>query len=247
MKLITLNTWGGKLYEPLMEFLKNKSADTDIFCFQEVFPCSSTPTEFVGEVRFDLFSDIKNILTDFNGYHTMAEEDNVGGLAIFIKKSFVVNKLDSVVVFKELNTVPRGHADFFAMGRNLQCLEFDYLGKTYSILNFHGMWNGGGKSDSPKRIEQSTIVRKNFDEAKGSKILCGDFNLNPDTESINILAKGNIDLIKEYKVSSTRSSYYKYPSSFADYVIASSDIEVKDFKALSDEVSDHLPLFVEFD
>ena len=246
MKLITLNTWGGKLYEPLMEFLIKNSEVADIFCFQEVFPCLSTPSEFVGEMRLSLFSDIEKILTNFNGYHTMAQEDNVGGLAIFIKKSFSVNKFENIVVFKELKSVPRGHKDFFTMGRDLQCLEFDHQGKTYSILNFHGMWNGQGKTDSPKRIEQSNIVRKNFDETKGLKILCGDFNLNPDTESVDILAKGNKDLIKEYKVSSTRSSYYKYPSSFADYVITSPDVEVKDFKVLSGEVSDHLPLFVEF-
>ena len=132
------------------------------------------------------------------------------------------------------------------MGRNLQRLEFDYQEKTYSILNFHGMWNGQGKTDSPKRIEQSNIVRKNFDEARGLKILCGDFNLNPDTESVNILAKDNVDLIKRYNVNSTRSSYYKYEPKFADYVMVSPDVEIKDFKVLDDEVSDHLPLFVEF-
>jgi hypothetical protein len=37
MKLINLNTWAGKVKEPLNEFMKNKSAETDIFCFQEIF------------------------------------------------------------------------------------------------------------------------------------------------------------------------------------------------------------------
>ncbi len=37
MKLITLNTNGGRVFEPLMNFIKTHSSDTDIFCFQEVF------------------------------------------------------------------------------------------------------------------------------------------------------------------------------------------------------------------
>ena len=36
MKIITLNLWGGKIYDKLIEFLKSKQ-DVDIFCFQEVF------------------------------------------------------------------------------------------------------------------------------------------------------------------------------------------------------------------
>src|SRR3989304_780654 len=43
----------------------------------------------------------------------------------------------------------------------------------------------------------------------GQKILCGDFNLNPDTKSLNILDRGMKNLIKEYKVKSTRSGLYK--------------------------------------
>ena len=37
MKLITLNIWGGKVFEPLMEFFRKHAEDTDIFCLQEVF------------------------------------------------------------------------------------------------------------------------------------------------------------------------------------------------------------------
>jgi hypothetical protein len=37
MKLINLNVQDGIVYEPLVEFIKRVSPDTDIFCFQEVF------------------------------------------------------------------------------------------------------------------------------------------------------------------------------------------------------------------
>ena len=37
MKLITLNTWGGRVKDPLHNFLKSYSGDIDIFCLQEVY------------------------------------------------------------------------------------------------------------------------------------------------------------------------------------------------------------------
>lgn len=55
MKLITLNTWGGKQYEPLLEFLLKYSTDIDLFCFQEVFPNSAEPRPSLGKVRSNLF------------------------------------------------------------------------------------------------------------------------------------------------------------------------------------------------
>jgi endonuclease/exonuclease/phosphatase family metal-dependent hydrolase len=53
------------------------------------------------------------------------------------------------------------------------------------------------------------------------------------------------DLIKEYGITSTRTSLYPKPNKFADYVFVSKGIEIVDFKILSDEISDHTPLELE--
>ena len=247
MKLITLNTWGGVLNEPLIDFIKKYSNELDIFCFQEIFDNTTTSRPLLGKIQPNLFSDIKNILSDFNGHHTPAQESDVGGLAIFIKKTFIVNKIKNVIIFPELNkTENENDDDYFSMGRNLQCMEFINSEKIYTILNFHGMWVAKGKIDTDKRIEQSEKLKKIFKESKGARILCGDFNQIPDTKSMSILNEGNRNLIQEYNINSTRSSFYKKPIRFSDYVIISFEIEVKDFKVLQEEVSDHLPLFLEF-
>jgi len=248
MKLITLNTWGGVVHEPLLEFIKKYSVDTDIFCFQEVFSGEESARSYLGKVRLHLFSDIQNILPDFDGYHAPALEGDVGGLAIFIKKSFGNKDVNHVIVSHEPNLlIDENDESYFSMGRDLQCLELNHLGKTYTILNFHGMWVAKGKGDTEKRIEQSEKIRKIFDESSGAKILCGDLNQNPDTKSMAILSEGNRNLIQEYKITSTRSSLYKKSSSrSADYIIVSPEINVEDFKVLEEEVSDHLPLFLEF-
>lgn len=243
MKLINLNVVCGGFYEPLMEFIKKHSADTQIFCFQEVFDNAKIVSSILKNPRPNLFSEIKEILTDFNGFHIPAAQNYFGGLAIFINKGFILNKVENFILFKELNIIDdENDKNYFAMGRNLQKLEFNHDGKIFTVLNFHGMWIVKGKRDTDIRILQSEKVRKIFDESNGAKILCGDLNVERDTESIAILNRGNKNLIQEYNIHSTRSSSKKRPE-VVDYIIVSPDIEVKNFEVLPDEVSDHLPLF----
>lgn len=87
---------------------------------------------------------------------------------------------------------------------------------------------------------------------KGGKVLCGDFNLLPQTKSIAMLEGRMRNLIKEYNIKTTRSKlnpYHGTPTEqhFADYVFVSEDIKVLDFKVPEAEVSDHLPMILEFE
>ncbi len=76
--------------------------------------------------------------------------------------------------------------------------------------------------------------------------MCGDFNLLPDTQSIQILEDTGLrNLIKETGVTSTRTSHYTKPEKFADYAFVSKNLNIKEFKVLPDEVSDHSPLCLE--
>lgn len=246
MKLINLNLQGGSIYKPMMEFIKKYSMETDIFVFQEVFHNATEIRSCVVNARPKLFSELQNILPDFDGYFAAPLESDIGGLAIFIKKSLVVNMAENQVLFEEMNTTTNEKdPNYFSMGRNLQRLEFSQFGKTYTILNFHGMWIYKNKTDTEKRILQSEKVHKIFTESIGAKILCTDLNVTPETKSLAILKEGNQDLVEEYKITSTRSLLKNRPE-IVDYVIVSPEVEVKDFKALPDEVSDHLPLFLEF-
>lgn len=246
MKLINLNAVCGGFYEPLMEFIKKHSSYNDIFCFQEVFNNTKIVSPILKNPRQNLFSEIQEILTDFNGFHVPAAQNYFGGLAIFIKKDFTINKVEDITLFEELNIIDdEEDKNYFAMGRNLQKLEFNHDGKIFTILNFHGMWIVKGKRDTDIRILQSEKVRKVFDESNGAKILCGDLNVERDTESMAILNVGNRNLIQEYNISSTRGSFKNRPE-VVDYIVVSPDVEVKDFKVLPDEVSDHLPLSLTF-
>jgi endonuclease/exonuclease/phosphatase family metal-dependent hydrolase len=247
MKLINVNLRCGIAYEPTMAFIKKMSSDIDIFCFQEVFHDATVIRSVLKGARPNLFSEIQELTPDFAGYYAAPLERDVGGLAMFIRKSFVVDAADNIVIFDESNVgMDENDKDYFAMGRNLQRVEFNYLGKTYTIFNFHGMWIPGSKTDTEKRIEQSERVRKQFDGSRGAKILCADLNVTPDAKSVAILTEGNRDLIKEYGITSTRSLLKNRPE-VVDYMIVSPEVIVAYFEVLKDEVSDHAPLLLEFE
>ncbi len=238
MKIITLNTWGGRVSEPLMDFFK-KHQDVDIFCLQEIYHNAKDVLVEYKEDRLNLFSDIQQVLPDYESYFRPSISNY--GLALFAKKGLEILDEGEVLIYKKADY--QGGADH---PRNLQYIHINYLGKEYTISNVHGLWNGKGKGDSEERLEQSRAIKSFVDSSRGHKIICGDFNLSPDTESVSILDEGMRNLIKEYNVASTRTSLYPKSIRHADYIFVSPDINVKEFKVLPDEVSDHSPLFLEF-
>lgn len=242
MKLITLNTWGARVKEPFRKFIK-KNKDVDVFCFQEIYDkAEEVMKDFYPETNHNLYSELQSLLPEHNSFFRPALA-GVYGICIFIKKNIEIIEEGDLLIHKNQNESKNnmdGHHD-----RNLQWIELKLNEKNLTIVNVHGLWNGKGKTDTDARIKQSSIIKKFIDSKSESKILCGDFNLNPDTESVKILEKGMKNLINDYSITSTRTSLYEKPGKFADYVFTSPDIEVKDFKVLPDEVSDHSALLLE--
>lgn len=244
MKLITLNTWGGKIKEPFISFLKAHQ-DADIFCFQEIFHDAAEKTRGdFGDAHFDLYNEMKSLLPEMTGYFCPTVEDYYG-IATFVRKGLTVQASGDITIYE--NPEYEGGANH---SRKALWVELDWGGKTLSILNVHGLWNGKGKTDTPERIEQSKRIRNFMDSVKGGQIICGDFNLLPETESLSILEEGMQNLVKEFNVTSTRTSLYaraETSGKFADYIFVSPDIKVVEFKVLPDEVSDHSPLHLEIE
>lgn len=245
MKLISLNTWGGIIEDELRDFIKRHSADTDIFCFQEIFDNAiNARIEVLGNIDINLYKTLTNLLPDHKGFYAPSQVDDEG-LAVFVKPYIKLNEVGDVFVHRYRNAMEGD--DGTTIGRNIQFIQFNQNGQEYTVINFHGLWNGGGKKDSPDRIEQSRKIREFMDtKAKGKIVLIGDYNLEPTTESVAILEKDMRNLIKEFGITSTRSHHYTKPVKFADYAIVSNDLTVQKFEVLQDPVSDHLPLLLDF-
>jgi endonuclease/exonuclease/phosphatase family metal-dependent hydrolase len=142
------------------------------------------------------------------------------GLMMLVKNDIEVVASGDVFVHKYQGYIPK-EADIGHHARNIQYVTFLHDDSKCTVINFHGLWNGKGKGDSEDRLEQSRKIVAFVKELEGGVILCGDFNLLPDTKSIKILEDAELrNLIKEYGVTSTRTSYYSKPEKFADYILA---------------------------
>lgn len=253
MKLITLNCWGGKLHEPLLEYFRKSRGTVDIFCLQEVFS-TDTDFEFSNGAKMNLLQDIKNILLDHNSFYAPKSRgyDYTGwigkeidfGNALFIKKGIPVTHYEEL-----FEAIQHSKHDWTKNAlAKAQVVTVEIGGKPLTICNFHGIWiNGTEKKDTPERIEQSHHLKKALDAFHNEKILAGDFNLLPDGQSIKILEQGMSDLITEYNITSTRSSLYTKALKYADYILTSPGVQVKNCQTITDEVSDHLAVGASFD
>lgn len=115
------------------------------------------------------------------------------------------------------------------------------------VVNIHGYWNPDTKSDTPQSWDQMNKIIKFLNSNKYEKIFCGDFNLNPNTKSMKLLERDMVNLIKKNNIKSTRSNHHKRKDKLADYILVSKKVNVINFKVLQEYVSDHLPLFLEFE
>ena len=258
MKAIFLNTWGGKVFEPLVRFLRESAPTTDFFCLQEIFDSPYARTVSWGG-HADIWKQLSAALGDFEPYYAPAVSGFDGDMTADFDLSF------GNAIFAK-NNIPIGaHGQFFICGEDraaspvnemfphvLQYVRFAREGKEYTLANLHGIAYPGTKRDTPERIVQSQRALDFLKGEKGKKILGGDFNLMPDTESIRMIeAAGMRNLIKEFGITTTRStiSYAQYPESdrqyFADYAFVSPGTAVTKFTVPQILISDHLPLIVE--
>jgi exonuclease III len=200
---------------------------------------------------------------EYYGYHNVRQEDwpnsaykkhNPWGNATFVKKGIQVCSY-----FEEYMLGYRNSADKDNLSKTLpvgaQSVTIIINGKLISVTNVHGYYAGVGvgKGDTPERLVQSAQLVKHLEKLDGQKILGGDFNLNPDTESIAILEASKMtNLISKFQVQSTRTT--KYPEEkrklnpFADYVFVDQSLSINSFSVdTTFEGSDHAPMYLSID
>ena len=251
LKLITLNAWCGRSLHPLMRFFRKHKETTDIFCLQEV---SNTSQEVMDHGHPDehscgpLFEKISAELKDFTGFFAHFE-DNKDRMsqAMFVRKTVPLKTVQDFIVFQPERPQEKGSTVFSP--RKLQYITVNWRNREVLVVNYHGLWNGGPKDDTPDRIAQSNSIKDFLDTFHGPKVLCGDFNLLPNTDSLGILEKGMRNLVKEFEAPSTRTPLYRHyenpdHSHFADYILVSPEVNVKKFSGVPGIVFDHSPLFL---
>ncbi|MEX1113525.1 MAG: endonuclease/exonuclease/phosphatase family protein [Patescibacteria group bacterium] len=253
MKLVCLNAWGGHELDPLLEFIKTHAPYTDLFCFQEVFNNSAGKVSD-GEFRLNLLDELKQALPSFEPYYIPGQVgfaidrspvpyDLSFGSAIFAQTS-LKPEFSHVVLLENNDSSDHPYHET----KHLLNVKPALSGKPLTISTLHGLWVPNiGKTDTEERLIQSRRIREFLDAQPGEKILCGDLNLNPGTESLRMLEQGYRNLIADFDIQTTRSALYKRSDRFADYTLVTPGVQVRSFEVPDVPISDHLPMILEFD
>lgn len=248
MQLTSLNTWGGRRYDALADFVARTSHSVDIYCFQEVF--NNAVHVEAGSAGIlpepDLYKKLQALLPEHRGYFQTSYKDDYG-LATFVRTSLSVAAEHVTVVYREKGYVPPPDATW-DHPRIAHTLSIDHENGMLHICNFHGTSGGGSKEDSPERLVQSQRLLKHLNSLNGKVVLCGDFNVTPATKSLSLLEAFPLrNLVREYGIESTRSALYTKTPHVVDYVLVSQNITVHDVAVPEETVSDHVPLVVDLE
>jgi len=266
MKLICLNVNLFQQNNPVIQEFLHKHQDADILALQEVTRkvdssvsenfltknvIDSTtphlthqffsPVMMARDFKMQSFHGEENFAVDFGGYMDFGE---------YLKTSFPLTSAKSVFLQNQYSLVTDWSNWPKEEYRAVQVCDL-LLGtsKSLRVINYHGFWSKN-KEDSPRSISASQTILKLAQEVSTPVIICGDFNLFPDTESIKLVSSKYTSLIDTYHIKTTRplsNELNQSARNVVDYVFTSKDILVKDFQVIDSSVSDHLPLVLDFD
>jgi endonuclease/exonuclease/phosphatase family metal-dependent hydrolase len=260
-----LNGWGGKLHDELISYLRSTSPD--ILCLQEVVHSPATDKEWLtyrdGDhilpQRPNFFTDVARALPDHVATFCPAAQGvlwdgeeavpSQWGLATFVARAFPV--IGQIQAFVHKSFSPGGYGEH-PRPRNAHAIRlFDFVAnRAVSVVHMHGLRDLGGKMDTPERLAQAARLRDlttSIAEPGDRVVVCGDFNVEPESATFEILGPlGLRELVTTGGCRGTRTSHYRKPGRFADYMLVDHAATVIDFRVVSQpEVSDHCPLLLE--
>tara|TARA_B100002019_G_C20870485_1_gene403747 strand:+ start:51 stop:581 length:531 start_codon:yes stop_codon:yes gene_type:complete len=131
--------------------------------------------------------------------------------------------------------------------RNFQHVTVkDQDGRKVHIINHHGYHVPGHKNGNDFTIKACQQIADYARKLDGPVIITGDFNLLPDSESIEILNKDFRNLTKEYGLKTTRTDL-THKNEPCDFIFVNEKIKVNDFYASEVVASDHQGLVLDFE
>lgn len=260
-----LNAWGGKLHGALLPYLAEKAPD--LLCLQEVIHSPASKKDWLtyrdGDhilpQRANLFRDVAAALPEHVAIFCPAAQgvlwdDDVSipsqwGLATFAHRALPIIGQVQGFVHKDYSPFEYGDHPRSRSAHGVRVWDYD-ANQALSVTHMHGLRDLNGKMDTPERAEQA---RRLLDMSRGLtkpgdlKVICGDFNVEPDSETLSILRRAGLtELVTGRGFNSTRNSQYKKQGRFADYMLIDQEEAVKAFDVIHDpEVSDHCPIVLE--
>jgi endonuclease/exonuclease/phosphatase family metal-dependent hydrolase len=242
VKLIQLNTWGGKLQFQILDFLKSERPD--IVCMQEVHDLKG-PSGAV----FATLDEIKEaggfefgFMSPTRSFQYQQRKNSFGNATLSRLKILKAETVFTHGKFKDNFDLTKH--DFNS--RNFQHLILQSGKRRINVLNHHGYLVLGTKDGNHETARQMEVIADYISKLSGPLILAGDFNLTPRCDSIKVLNRQLLNLSAKYRIKSTFNQFNSNDV-VCDYIFVNDFVKVRNFKVSDELVSDHKALILEFD
>lgn len=265
MLIMCLNGWGGMLHADLLEYISREAPD--VLCLQEVVHTPKTNKDWLeyrdGEhllpQRANFFREVSEVLSEHVAVFCPAAQGvlwdgdegvaSQWGLATFVRSDFPIIAQTQAFVHKAFSADGYGDHPRSRNAHVVRLYDFERL-RPITIAHMHGLRDLRGKIDTPERLNQAhrliEMVLRTA-EAGDRIVICGDFNVEPGSQTFDVLAGlGMKDIVTANNFLGTRTSYYKKDGRFADYMFVNEMVDVLSFQVVDHpEVSDHRPLLLQ--
>ena len=244
MKLIQLNTLSGFAGRKILDFMREQNAD--FFHLQEVVSSPKGRSDF-----FDFLENAQKstkaewvFFSPTHDYHFVKIPVYFGNAILSQHKiSHAYEEFTHQAYKKEYDTTTDSELSKLFQ----HAVVTTAFGKQFNLVNYHGHnvknVNKAGNAETEKHCQR---IADFIATLSGPLILSGDFNLAPDSKSLEPLNACLRNLCIENKVETTYTAMTDN-NTVVDYIWVSSDITVNRFEVLPDIVSDHAALLLEFD
>ena len=265
MRIMCLNGWGGTLHDEILPYLATQAPD--VLCLQEVVHSPASEKDWltyrdndhVLPQRANFFRDVCAALPDHVATFCPAAQGELWddaeaipsqwGLASFVHKSHPI--IGQVQGFVHKTYSPNGYGAH-PRSRSAHAVRmYDHTAqRPVTVTQMHGLRDLAGKMDTTERHAQALRLLAFSDavsEPHDLRIICGDFNVEADSQTLRILADAGFhELVTGRGFPGTRNGQYKKPGRFADYMLINDPGAVRGFDVIySPEVSDHCPLVLD--
>ncbi|WP_172294899.1 endonuclease/exonuclease/phosphatase family protein [Pseudoruegeria sp. HB172150] len=265
MRIVSLNAWGGQVWDALGPWLGTVGAD--VLCLQEVIRGLAPGPEWLRygdafrslDQRRDLFADVSADLPGYQARFAPAARGDLldadggvhpseHGIAQWVAPDLAIAGQWQGFVHGSFRVGGWGEEP---VPRTCQVTRIA-TGDDSSVVvgHLHGLRDPSGKGDTPERSAQWRALAaavETFREPGEPVVVAGDLNVLPGSDVFGVLGGiGLTDLVTTRGHDDTRTSLYKKPQRHANYMFVSPEVRVVSFDVPAEPVvSDHRPLILD--
>lgn len=265
MRLLSLNV---ALFETNNELVSGflSKQNIDILCLQEVsekvdpsvnpdYVSKDPIDQSTKELKYSFFGPTWSI-KDFhqkNFHQRISFDFEFGGFlksGNYIKTKYKIFKKQNVFLTNKIIKVTNWSTWPKKQSKAVQVVDLKLPNsKKLRVLNYHVIWSKEkiGNDQTLKACQKILELAK---QVTYPVIITGDFNLFPDTSSMKVFSDDFISLVNEYNISTTRPNHNELSHlqrNVVDYILVSKDVKINSFEVVDTNVSDHLPLVLNFE